>query len=321
MPTDAFAALERHVSSMIVLTNMYQARIERILEPRHLHVFHRNIDAHLRARPPTNETEFRIVVMKAVFDSAPELQLQGPPCNQQPATVVTFKSLEGLTRVVGEMTDDPGANGLRVKVSQTWDVITEEECVEIAGSINALGPDRDDLHLGVKVPGGRRCIAWFTRTEECPDLTKGPNSTLATHIRNWLGLAHIDDGRPLFAFVSNASLFEPPQGLLRTLARPTIFDGIDMAWFKHRRCNSYEPPDGWGRTVDLVGVAKHPVEIRDGGPEAVLGSVAIPGNFRCLYIGRVRDTINEPDESFVEFLKGGRTTRAILTDLDNDFPI
>jgi hypothetical protein len=311
------AEMETHFPGRTALVNIHQGRSEGMLKTEHLHAFFANADAYLVKRAPETEEEYRVLQIVSVWQSAAQLQLQGPEFEHIDAKLVTFKSFGTLFKLISDMDDNRGIHGLKEKVNQTSDVITDAECLEIARSINLLTASRNDLHLGWKVSDNRRALAWFSRHDACPSFTNCPNNKIATAVRNWLGLSDIEKGSPVFAFVAEQRFHNLRSESALTLRRPTVFDGIDMPWFKHKRSWSYQS-DNWGRATDLTDVLNKGEAVCDGGPEAVAQSVAIPGNFQCLYIGRVTDSAGDPSESFLNFLLGPYTLQDIIQKLLRD---
>jgi hypothetical protein len=303
------AEMEKHVFSQAILVNLHQGMDERAIKSEHLRSFFKSVIIQHEQMPPQDADEHRVQILTAAWHSGSgeNLQVQGPDCTSSRGSLVTFKSLGGLVPIVSQMDNDPGTYGFKTKIKKSWDVISDEECLEIAQEINSFAEDRNDLHLGMKI-AGHRCPAWFTRSEDCP-VPGAPNGP--TDLRNWLGLAHIEAGRPLFAFHAKRPFEELRHEMTPRLARPTVFDGIDMAWFKQRRFGHYDKDDYWGRASDLTRAGDNPSVVGDGGPESVAYSLPIPGNFLCSYVGRVNGSTAAPDDTFVDLLRNPVSLRSI----------
>jgi hypothetical protein len=180
-----------------------------------------------------------------------------------------------------------------------------------------VGGARDDFFLGLDAAAGqRKRIVWFTHLADLEErlgaVTTRPRDPYAYRVRNWLGLGHMGIGEHLFAFIST----ETAASICGTqVARPTVFDGIDNRWFKHRRLRRYG--DGWGRALDLDGLGSADL---DGGWEAVLAAPRFAGQFRCVYIGRIRPAPGKSDSLvdegvLVGALLGERVFDAVLAEM------
>jgi hypothetical protein len=111
--------------------------------------------------------------------------------------------------------------------------------------------------------------AWVTQTAAIDALTLalGPDETLATAVRDALGLAYLQDSEKLVEII-----YPPACMLPDKLAPPTFFDGSPYFVF---RCSTR--PDGWGETIDL---SKQGRSL----PEAVHGPTRVTSEFRLRYL-------------------------------------
>lgn len=203
-----------------------------------------------------------------------------PPCAIE--TVLTWHKLMELI---------PEGSELMTKVKdELWETSfqgadlrypSDEEMGRVAARVNELGPRSRGFRLSY-CAGGFPLPIWITLASEVDLIlaNTGPDDA-ATRIRDWLGLGHVLAGAPLFAFRSKRVLPDPKA---QPLGRPTVWDGIAHAWFKHRHAHDYK--DGWGRTMDLA-EARCGDPGCDGGPEAVTPAPLFGDDFECRYLGRV----------------------------------
>ncbi|MBU3077953.1 hypothetical protein [Sphingomonas quercus] len=147
---------------------------------------------------------------------------------------------------------------------------------------------------------------WITRSV-VGDTVLGQTSPQerATRMRDWLGLGLVDIGAPVFGFRSNRPL---PHLHPAKLGRPTVWDGIDHWWFKHRR--SSPRLDAWGRTLDFAAAVSGCSDC-DGGPEAVMPGPAFDEGFTCFYLGTVQTSPMPPGPSVLGALIASDPPRAI----------
>jgi hypothetical protein len=131
----------------------------------------------------------------------------------------------------------------------------------------------------------RRPLAWITRTDDLAR-ARGPGDPAAPNrVRDRLGMRHVQEDDYL------VEIRYPPDALDRSaVAIPTFIEGCPSLIYR-----SKDAPDGWGRAVDLVGLA-------DGLPEAVHTEVPFTSAFAIHDLGPLRPP--SPSLDWELFLEG-----------------
>jgi len=304
MPQKAFWRLADEVEGRIILVNMYRALSDRsqeclqTLERGRLHAFFTVLASRLDALNATQLADSAQVlsqVYRSAWDRA-RLLRKGLFSTLGARRFVVFKSLEQVTALIEHEQDDPRIANLLRKSDKVFRKFDDVDGAALEKAINRL-PEDAPLFLSIRADvsdPNRRCSVWYTREAEFARLCDGrrsPSKELATAARNWLGLGHVCEGMPIFAFRAITDIDEI------LLTRPSPLDAINQPWFKYRPDAKY-PGDNWGRAVDLtkLAAAEHNM---DGGPEAVGRSLPAPRWFDCTYLGKVGHSEAHPGQHFV----------------------
>lgn len=313
----ALDELIRRQVGHLILVNIKQGVSEGMLDTVLVSEFINRLESRIASLHMVTDAELLFEVRHAVWDDASRFQLQGPDCTESQSQVVVLKSYSDITALVKEVVDVDLHQQLRDLTSKPYDTVMDDECEEIATLLSNLDPSREELHLSTTVGGGHRLIVWASRLEELQGigLRTPPDNSIASRLRDQLGLGHFRRRYPMFAFISALGYNELIDNGGQRPKRPTVFDAIDQPWFKHRRDKEY-PSDNWGRATDLEKVELSSGDELDGGPEAVSSSFRISGNFHCVFIGRPISNAPEPDSELVRRLSPGMDAPAIVQYLE-----
>ena len=156
------------------------------------------------------------------------------------------------------------------------------EMKEVARLINQFGPATSDFRISGVGKNDEPFPCWVTHCDDYENFARSIPGVLPERMRDWLGLGHMRRGVPLFAFKSREPLRKARTR--PTIARPTIFDGVDHNYFKHRASDVAQY--GWGYTLDLD-AARAELPNCDGGPEAITPGMLFGDRFTCLFIGHI----------------------------------
>src|SRR5215813_4128900 len=286
-----------------------------------------NVAGTLDLSTPDARAALQKKMLTIVFDDVEHFQCQVRLGTCDATAIVTFRTLGNIEYLVeghrGLKEDlvSAGAPESCFNSSNASADAPPSDCEMLAECINEVGVGRNDFFLARDaMPARRKRIVWFTHLvdleQQLGPLGTTPRDPYAYRVRNWLGLGHMNVGEHLFAFVSTAT---PPTICGAALARPTVFDGIDNRWFKHRR-GSQTFADRWGRALDLdrLNAAERRI---DGGWEAVITGPRFAGQFRCAYIGRIKPPADKRDPPYderalVQALLAGRSYEQVLAKID-----
>src|SRR5579859_3891159 len=275
--------------------------------------------------PHVTDDQILIDIRNAVWDDANRFQRRGPTCSASASQIVIFKSYGDLKRLREEITDPSSRRSFESLTGAPFDVVSDTTCAAIARFFNAPDRQKDNLYINPIIDGRApaRFIVWSTRLEELGGLSVSiePSNALATRFRDKLALSHIVPHMPVFAFISIMSHDELVAQGTHVAYRPTVFDGIDCFFFKHRRDKNYAD-DNWGRTADFEKIRIGNGAELDGGPEAVSQALPIAENFRCVYVGRPTTEVLFHDDHFTQLQLDaiGMTLDQIATLLQTNFP-
>jgi len=114
-----------------------------------------------------------------------------------------------------------------------------------------------------------RSFAWVTKTKEIESIRKNHKHSLASRIRDKLGLLHFSKDNHLIEVIY------PKKTLKNNLRIPTFIEGNPSLVYKS--CHS---SDMWGKTCDIQ-------TYNEGCSEAVHSKVAFTGDFRVKNIGQI----------------------------------
>jgi hypothetical protein len=309
-----------------IVINLWDALQEGSLDVDLIAEFGRRVNEVARTvdlRTPNGRAVLYNRLLAIVFDDAQRFQCQVHLGSCEAPTLVTFRSLGNLGWLIEshaglkEELIEAGAPASCFNSSNVSADASTEDCEVLAECIDEVGGERDDFFLGLDAAAAKRKqIVWFTHLADLEErlggVTTRPRDPYAYRVRNWLGLGHMSIGEHLFAFISTAAAAAICGA---QVARPTVFDGIDNRWFKHRRLRPYG--DGWGRTLDLDRLESAEL---DGGWEAVMAAPRFAGQFLCVYIGRIRPAPGKSDRLadegvLVRALLGDRAFEGVLAEM------
>jgi hypothetical protein len=296
---DAFSVLGTEIEGDLILVNMRHGLVDITIpsefaaERERLLAYFENLAEWFDALPDHvhDIRKFFEAVYKSVWQSKKvPLMRQGRVMPGPHERLVAMKSLASLREFIEVELPTTDLAKFVKRLPDSFDT-SPGKCQELATQINNLS--------GISLPLARigRTV-WYTREVDCSTVAKwdkagtDPNDALATDLRNWLGLGHVVDGMPLFAFRSRRGA----TGL--ELRRALAVDAIDQRWFKYKPDGTY-PGDDWGRAMHLLKMVS---SNGDGGPEAVGAGLHAPVDLECLYIGRPIDTAPAPGLAYVDRL-------------------
>lgn len=301
-----------------ILVNIADGLDDGSIDPARLQLFARACLARLDQIDRADElfeTLARNAIMSVVF--TPPVDEAGQSVSLQYAAMIeasddhvtTFMTLAKLRSLVPEPSRLAAALKEEMR-GELWSgsdprFINDEMGRAIADIVNEEGTE-SHLHLSKIAQNAVPYPIWITRsTTSKAILDKTEPQDRATRMRDWLGLGYLDVGSPLFGFQSDRSL---PSLRPARLGRPTVWDGIDHRWFKHRR--SPHSGDRWGRTMDFEAAVACRADC-DGGPEAVMPGPAFDEGFTCFYVGTVRTVPMPPTPHVLAALMASNPPRQI----------
>jgi hypothetical protein len=311
VPNSIVNELRHFVGGQIILANLSQALEDKLICPNKAKEYHTRANRLLYSQPRRKRRtvdEVLFQVWSAVWNSPADFQLIGPACGRSGHVAIILRSYSQISYLIHtELEGVPDPLELIAKTEKSPGAITRIECEGLARILSALDEDIYRLFITARIAKGseNRFLVWMSNvaTSELKDM---PNDERATRLRNWLALGHFAKDDPIFAFVS----IDSHQTLMERCGvearHPTIFDAINHPWFRSRG-DGIDYPDDWPRAVDLEKALLGKLRGLDGGPEAVSTSLTIPNNFRCLFVGRARDTMPNPGGRFVEMLLDGKS--------------
>jgi hypothetical protein len=279
------------------LVNLSEAIEDGAIPESELTLFVGEVEKKLSGHPsstPSDRSKLRQEITSLVFN--PPHDEEGHPrsltylakiADSTDKPILTFLTWQKLSRLV------PPAGDLGREIRSIVDPryfstsdarpASDFEMVAVADAVNRLGPGEPNFRVSSVSSDGSAYPLWITHCRDFEHFGGLAADDLAKRMRDWLGLGHMSKGAPIFAFRSKVPL--PVTRTRPLVGRPTIFDGIDNAYFKHRfegHC-----PDRWGRTLDLE-AALSGAAVCDGGPEAVTPGPKFGSLFECLFVGHLR---------------------------------